>query len=401
MIISGKSDSSKTEKTEITNFQQEENKNKPQFTPKSPSKQADSIFGILDAPRESRRPRTQNPSIMDPLGLFSSGSAQANDEIASRLKNIEHKQKNETLLQKNKDDAKYKSSDNLSKEETVARGESDMGIRTDVLFTAQSKDLKTKSTPNLTDLPGWLSGEKTVMRQHKSDMEINNVGHEENERGKNVKIDGRKKVGYNQEEVYEKRAENAIGSGGNIKRENEGKLLDGNKEISEERQEIRYNLRAKEIDETERPLLETLLTQHKLATSHIEYQNTSMALQQQESQLLMALQLKKYEENLMELQKKQQEVLIKQEQQFNNLLERQFAKQQVMENNMRLQQERINNHIQMLLTQPQVAGDEMKEKVAELKKNNDDEIVKSYEGIIASLKQKHHEEVFLLEESYK
>ena len=147
--------------------------------------------------------------------------------------------------------------------------------------------------------------------------------------------------------------------------------------------------------------LNSILTQQKLAHSHMEYQNTAIAMQQQETQLLMALQLKKYEENLSEIQFKQQEVLMKQEQQFNILLERQFAKQQIMENNMRLQQERINNHIQMLIAQPPITKNSSQEEVNELKKTASEESVKLYENIISSLKQRQHEEIFLLEESYK
>ncbi|EFA00110.2 hypothetical protein TcasGA2_TC002926 [Tribolium castaneum] len=155
---------------------------------------------------------------------------------------------------------------------------------------------------------------------------------------------------------------------------------------------------AKESDQSS---INTILTQQKLAQSHMEYQNTAIALQQQESQLLMALQLKKYEDNLSDMQMKQQEVLMKQEQQFNLLLERQFAKQQIMENNMRLQQERINNHIQMLLAQPPIGKHSGQEEIDDLKKTASEENVKLYENIINSLKQRQHEEIFLLEESYK
>ncbi|XP_044269147.1 fas-binding factor 1 [Tribolium madens] len=155
------------------------------------------------------------------------------------------------------------------------------------------------------------------------------------------------------------------------------------------------------INESDQSTLNTILTQQKLAHSHMEYQNTAITLQQQESQLLMALQLKKYEDNLSEMQMKQQEVIMKQEQQFNMLLERQFAKQQIMENNMRLQQERINNHIQMLLAQPPIAKHLGQEEMDELKKTASEESVKLYENIINSLKQRQHEEIFLLEESYK
>lgn len=143
--------------------------------------------------------------------------------------------------------------------------------------------------------------------------------------------------------------------------------------------------------------LTCLLTQQKLAHSHLEYQNTAIALQQQESQLLATLQLKKYEENLYEMQQKQQELLIKQERQFNTLLERQFAKQQIMENNMRLQQERINNHIQMLISQPHVPLSEN----CEAQKTLEEENKNASANVIEVLKQRQHEEIFLLEESYK
>lgn len=151
-------------------------------------------------------------------------------------------------------------------------------------------------------------------------------------------------------------------------------------------------------------MLESLMTQQKISSSHIELQNASLALQQQESQLMIAVQLKKYEDTLAEMQRKQQEIMLKQDVQFNSLLERQFAKQQVMENNMRLQQERINNHIQLLLNQPNTSLPEIsatdkakKDQIQSVFEENK----KFYDDIVNSLKQKHAEEVFLLEESYK
>ncbi|KAK4876733.1 hypothetical protein RN001_009239 [Aquatica leii] len=163
----------------------------------------------------------------------------------------------------------------------------------------------------------------------------------------------------------------------------------------------------KEVKEAElgpTTTLDSLMTQHKLTASHIEYQNTSAALQQQESQILIALQLKKYEENLAQMQKKQQDILMKQEQQFTHLLEKQFEKQQIMENNMRMQQERINNNIQLLLSQPTISGkltSNEQEEITQLKKANADENTRLYEEMISTLKQRQHEETFLLNESYK
>lgn len=120
---------------------------------------------------------------------------------------------------------------------------------------------------------------------------------------------------------------------------------------------------------------------------------------------MMALQLKKYEQTLAETQRSQQEILHRQEQQFNLLLEKQFAKQQMMEENMRMQQERINNHIQLLIAQP-VSADlkhvfEEHQKKEDMLKDTFEENRTFYMDIISSLKLKHQEEISILEESYK
>lgn len=119
----------------------------------------------------------------------------------------------------------------------------------------------------------------------------------------------------------------------------------------------------------------------------------------------MALQLKKYEQNLVDVQKTQQDILTKQEKQFNLLIEKQFAKQQMIEENMRLQQERINHHIQLLLSQP--TSNNIKNTYEEHQHKEDilketfEENRNFYNDIINSLKQKHQEEISILEDSYK
>ena len=150
--------------------------------------------------------------------------------------------------------------------------------------------------------------------------------------------------------------------------------------------------------------MDTILNQHKLASSQMELQNVSIALQQQESQVLVALQLKKYEESLSDMQQKQHEVLVKQEQHFNNFLEQQLLKQQTIENNMRMQQERINSHIQMLISQPHMSMgtvSEEKDKITKLKQSKEDETCEIYQETIKSMKERTREEIFLLEDSYK
>lgn len=293
-------------------------------------------FSSLDAPREGRRRPASG--MKDPLGLFSNDASMADEKKIEMSKSIQ------ASPIKRRDSSKTPDWLTQSNETDVPTG------RTEVIFPAKG-ELKTKSVPNLTNIPDWLSNEP--LKTHKSDSGINNM------------------------------------------------------------QDEKESIRPKETKEfvntpdEENPTLQSLVTQQKLATSHMEYQNTAIALQQQESQILMTLQLKKYEDNLMEMQRKQQDVLLKQEQQFNNLLERQFTKQQIMENNMRLQQERINNHIQMLLAQPPVTSTQQQHEVEELSKNeelkkaNKEETIKLYESIIESLKQRHQEELFLIEESYK
>lgn len=292
-------------------------------------------FSSLDAPREGRRRPASG--VKDPLGLFSASEPASQEKSksiqASPVKRREASKAPDWLVP-NEDDS-------------ASTG------KAEILFQSKN-ELKTKSVPNLSNIPDWLANEP--LKTHKSESGINSIQQQQEHHVDIPDVDV------------------SVAKGDNINDNN--------------------------------PSLQSLLTQQKLATSHMEYQNTAIALQQQESQILMTLQLKKYEDNLMDMQRKQQDVLVKQEQQFNSLLERQFAKQQVLENNMRLQQERINNHIQMLLSQPPVTAQETSQvaeasKTDELRKANKEETIRLYESLIESLKQRHQEELFLIEESYK
>lgn len=71
-------------------------------------------------------------------------------------------------------------------------------------------------------------------------------------------------------------------------------------------------------------------------------------LQTQESFLLVSLQLKKYEENLSEIKSQQQEILRKQESQFDLFLNKYIEKQKSIEHEMLAQQERVNDHIRAM-----------------------------------------------------
>jgi Fas-binding factor 1 len=78
-----------------------------------------------------------------------------------------------------------------------------------------------------------------------------------------------------------------------------------------------------------------------------ETTNTLHNLKQQEFQLMVATQMKTQENVLIEMKNKQQELLKQQEQQFNELLKKQIARQSELEDVIKNQQERINSHIQV------------------------------------------------------
>lgn len=80
-----------------------------------------------------------------------------------------------------------------------------------------------------------------------------------------------------------------------------------------------------------------------------ETTNTLNNMKQQEFQLMVATQMKSQENVLVEMKNRQQELLKQQEQQFNELLKKQIARQSELEQVIKEQQERINNHIQALM----------------------------------------------------
>lgn len=89
-----------------------------------------------------------------------------------------------------------------------------------------------------------------------------------------------------------------------------------------------------------------------LTTTTKETETALTALKHQESQLVIAAQMKNQEVALMEMQKRQQEMLHKQETNFNELLQKQLHRQSALEIDIKRQQERINSHIQILMSQP-------------------------------------------------
>lgn len=301
--------------------------------------------------REGRRPHPIQSGFTDILGILSSEPSKEPIKESRRPTPASPMKKTELKGSATKQ--------NLSTTDSDA-------VQTEILFPAPAnREIKTKSAPNISTLPNWLDGGNAVIESYKSETAVADY------------TESKSTVLQNKDSALTETV---------LETENPQTFkIDANSPIPDN-----Y-------------LLQSMINQQKLATQDMEYQNATIAMQQQNSQLIMALQLKKYEENLANVQKKQQELLARQEKQFNCLLERQFAKQQMMENNMRLQQERINSHMQVLLSQT-TGGDaslESFEKIDELKKTTSDENIKLVEDLLTSVKQRSQEEKFLLDESYK
>ncbi|XP_071050187.1 fas-binding factor 1 homolog [Onthophagus taurus] len=277
-------------------------------------------FSSLDAPRRSRQ---QQPSRnLDPLGLLS----------------IENKLESAKKIEKPSPKRSLGSIEGTSS--------------TEILFPVQKqRDLKTKSAPNISELPNWLENkEKEPIKSHKSDSVLIQSNNQETE----IEVDKK------HEEIKDSKPTTPL----------QKSNLDFNQENN--------------------PFY-----------PQFEYQTAAITMKQQESQILMALQIKKYDENLVQLQRKQQELLNKQEQQFNDLLEKQYIKQQIIENNLKLQQEKINNHIQTMLSQPFKHDFRGENEVDNTKKNEEETKNEQINEIVKSIKDRSREEMFLLEESYK
>lgn len=129
----------------------------------------------------------------------------------------------------------------------------------------------------------------------------------------------------------------------------------------------------------------------------MEIQNTYSSLHQQESVLLFSLQLKKYEETLNEIKDQQNAIMHKQQDQMKSLMDEYIFKQQMAENNIRLQQERINNQIKLIVNSSIGSKSHMKGEGD----NSNPMIPEDFQNLIHTLKQRHNEELFILEESYK
>uniref|UniRef100_A0A6P4EJP7 Trichohyalin n=1 Tax=Drosophila rhopaloa TaxID=1041015 RepID=A0A6P4EJP7_DRORH len=94
----------------------------------------------------------------------------------------------------------------------------------------------------------------------------------------------------------------------------------------------------------------TASTQNILMLSNLNLESNHKfnALQQQEAQLVIAAQMKNQERTLLEMQRRQEN----QDRKFQALIQQQLQRQQQMEEHIKGQQERINMHIQLMMSQP-------------------------------------------------
>ncbi|XP_017112048.1 trichohyalin [Drosophila elegans] len=94
----------------------------------------------------------------------------------------------------------------------------------------------------------------------------------------------------------------------------------------------------------------TASTQNILMLSNLNLESNHKfnALQQQEAQLVIAAQMKNQERTLLEMQRRQES----QDRKFQALIQQQLQRQQQMEEHIQGQQERINMHIQLMMSQP-------------------------------------------------
>ncbi|XP_050482448.1 myosin-8 isoform X4 [Bombus huntii] len=89
-----------------------------------------------------------------------------------------------------------------------------------------------------------------------------------------------------------------------------------------------------------------------LYSTQLNQQNALVNMQQQEHELRTAAIISQQNEQLNKISSAQHSMLHNQEEQFNALLKLQFEKQLLLEKQIKMQQERINQYIHVLMTQP-------------------------------------------------
>ncbi|XP_020802007.1 trichohyalin [Drosophila serrata] len=166
----------------------------------------------------------------------------------------------------------------------------------------------------------------------------------------------------------------------------------------------------------------TAATQNILMLSNLNLESNHKfnALQQQEAQLVIAAQMKNQERTLLEMQRRQE----KQDRKFQALIQQQLQRQQQMEEHIKGQQERINMHIQLMMSQP-VHVQEVAPETAEKRETEEKVVTKEVskeqehwlqleteakrnqlekqrlEELVANMKVNYEQEIEMIDASYK
>lgn len=182
-----------------------------------------------------------------------------------------------------------------------------------------------------------------------------------------------------------------------------------------------------EVELDARPVPDSTAQKILLMNSlNLESSQSFSALQQQEAQLVIAAQMKSQERALVEMQRRQET----QDQKFQSLLQQQLQRQLQMEEHIKVQQERINMHLQLMMSQPIVSNiaaiegaleqptteqqlplpmsvpaprDEGKEQLLQLEtdvKRSQLEKLR-LEELVANMKVNYEQEIEMIESSYK
>ncbi|KAH8370987.1 hypothetical protein KR093_005860 [Drosophila rubida] len=177
-----------------------------------------------------------------------------------------------------------------------------------------------------------------------------------------------------------------------------------------------------DADEVElRPVADNTAQQIMLLNSmHMESSHSYSALQQQQTQLVIAAQMKSQERALLEMQRKQES----QDRRFQTLLQQQLQRQLQMEEHIKAQQERINVHLQLLMTQPtmetsnigestpatatpvqqsETPKEEPREQLLQLETDVKRNLLEKLrlEELVANMKVNYEQEIQMIETSYK
>lgn len=158
----------------------------------------------------------------------------------------------------------------------------------------------------------------------------------------------------------------------------------------------------------------------------LEQEQALQSLQQQQTQLRIAAQMKHQENMLHDMHTKQQTLIKQQENQFNELLQRQINRQNQLEAQIQQQQHQINEYINVLMNQPSIGIttkipniDATTSDGVEMRPNDDDDSSRQHsieleadvkrleleklrlEDVLQSIQSSHEQELELLQTSHK